>query len=154
MSSEGNLGPFANAPEFLWNSSAVVLSGPPLLLPPPSLVSVQHQEPGAGLGAGLRGAAALPVDSHIKSYSQPRTQSYRQRESSSVCGILMRREEGGGGQTLKDTVGGSLPDPPRSLDPSPGHEDRSSHGRSPPLLPLPEDGDRVRHCGSLGVVPG
>lgn len=41
------------------------------------------------MAAGLWGAAALPVDNHIKSYSLHRTQSHRQ-EQSSVCGIPMR----------------------------------------------------------------
>lgn len=62
----------------------------------------------------------------------------------------MRREEGGGGDKLLKTQSvGAFPTHPGLWTPV-----QDARTGRPPLLPLPEDGDRVRHCGSLGVVPG
>lgn len=97
--------------------------------PPPPLVWVLHQESGA-MAAGLWGAAALPVDSHIKSYSLHITQSHRQGQSSSVCGIPMR---GGalGNKLLKIQLRETFPTDPGGATTcqtsKPGHKCETFH---------------------------
>lgn len=70
--------------------------------------NIGNQELGSALAVGLWGAAALPVDSRIKSYSLHRN-TIIQAEGERLR--LRNTDEAGnaGKQTLKETVGGSLP---------------------------------------------
>lgn len=171
VGANGSICRFANAPDLLWNISAVVGSAPPQPTTPAPL------PPGLGPTSGLRSRAGLwTLGSSSSTCRQPHQilfpaqNTIIQAEGEQLR--LRNTDEGGAGkQTLKDTVGGSLPDRPRlrtgsstSLEPRPRGqvvpgkrpttEREAVLGSSPPLLPLHEDGDRVKHCGSLGVVPG